>query len=277
MIDKPAGLIMHPNKRSKTLNVVNLLPHQLSTKLGSTKLACRTRLDKNVSGICFLAKLIYSQKRSTWIPENTQKRSKSGKKLTSSDGEKLLRPFNFQTDLKFTKKSYIARVFGNFDENIKKISLRVGEHENPQHVPFAIVDPLNLEKTSFVTKLKFCENTNTSLVRVEIKSGVFHQIRAHLAFSGFPIVDDWLYNSKKFTYRPDDKKQDLGVESLIKNQARKSEKNRSLEFESICLHAEQYGFYFSENPDVIFNGYSKVPKRITDFEVTETMKTYLNI
>merc|ERR1712168_684028 len=70
-VEKPAGIIMHPNRRSVFLNVTSQLALQTLQETGkAVYYGCRTRLDGVVSGVCFLYKGKWNQETKRWnIPE----------------------------------------------------------------------------------------------------------------------------------------------------------------------------------------------------------------
>ena len=53
----------------------------------------------------------------------------------------------------------------------------------------------NKSAISHVTLLQHDEDTNTSLLLVDIETGRKHQIRIHLSEAGFPVVGDRLYGN----------------------------------------------------------------------------------
>lgn len=65
---------------------------------------------------------------------------------------------------------------------------------------------------------------NLTFLKVKIKTGRTHQIRAHLCFIGHPIIGDNLYKNK-------------GLKRKIKN----------IKLDRIFLHAFKLGFYDLEN------------------------------
>ena len=89
-------------------------------------------------------------------------------------------------------KTYLARVHGRLETEVcvtqaidsaKRRKVHVRSVEN--------VDPI---RHTLVAPLAYTENS--TLVKVEIRKGQRHQIRAHLAFLGHPILGDPLYGSE---------------------------------------------------------------------------------
>jgi len=74
------------------------------------------------------------------------------------------------------EKQYQAMVVGKFPENLK------------------ITDDIDGKKArTHASLIQYSERKNHSLLAVQIETGRKHQIRRHLASSGYPIVGDRLY------------------------------------------------------------------------------------
>ena len=61
---------------------------------------------------------------------------------------------------------------------------------------------LRLYTTEIIDSEIICRQKNMNLIRIvcEIKEGFRHQVRAHLAYSGFPVFGDAIYNKQSFFY-----------------------------------------------------------------------------
>lgn len=100
----------------------------------------------------------------------------------------------------FIKKYYIAEVVGvpPKDATLKAFLLK-DEDESQVKI---FTNPTQ-GAVKIVTKFKVLKRTiNTSVLEVELMSGKTHQIRAHLAYEGYPIIGDGKYgkntDNKKF-------------------------------------------------------------------------------
>ena len=61
------------------------------------------------------------------------------------------------------------------------------------------------EATTKFELIRYEESTNQSIVKAFPLTGRTHQIRVHLQYAGFPIVNDMLYNHPgRFSYGPFD-------------------------------------------------------------------------
>jgi len=94
------------------------------------------------------------------------------------------------------EKHYLAAVFGLPKQKEQKLVAYLKKDAKR-----AIVEISDTPKPDFdkiITKYKVVEGNNqTSLLDIEIETGKTHQIRAHLAHIGYPIVGDDKYGNKK--------------------------------------------------------------------------------
>ncbi|OFZ27889.1 MAG: hypothetical protein A2381_07805 [Bdellovibrionales bacterium RIFOXYB1_FULL_37_110] len=112
--------------------------------------------------------------------------------------EILLKKLRDQYEDLVKKKTYLAVVEGQLEQayhlthyfrksQFKGKKMSVTDHDTEGAKPgICMVNPL-----------KFNREENVSLVKIELKTGLRHQIRAQLAHLGFPILGDELYGGKK--------------------------------------------------------------------------------
>lgn len=163
VVNKPAGMVVHPGAGHGTGTLVNALLHHvkdLSGIGGEVRPGIVHRLDKGTSGVMVVAK-------------NDQAH------------QELARQFHDRE----VAKEYIALVWGLVQQR-KRIDLPIGR------------DPVHREKISTrarrartaVTRVTWARHLpGLSLLRVAIATGRTHQIRVHLSAIGHPIVGDALY------------------------------------------------------------------------------------
>jgi len=170
VIDKPTGLLVHPDAKHKTGTLVDLLMEHdpKIAKVGEdpSRPGIVHRLDREVSGLMVVAK--------------TQEAYES---------------FKTQFSSRKSQKHYLAFVYGEMPAEEGEIKFRIARSTSK---PRMAARPEREEEgkaawTHYVVRERF---TGATLVDVEILSGRTHQIRAHLQAMRCPIIGDSLYALK---------------------------------------------------------------------------------
>jgi 23S rRNA pseudouridine1911/1915/1917 synthase len=163
VLDKPAGMVVHPGAGHAGGTVVNALLHHvkdLSGIGGELRPGIVHRLDRGTSGLMVVAK-------------------------NDAAHHELSRQFSDRE----VDKEYVALVWGLVQAG-RRIDAPIGR------------DPGNRQKMSTrarrarnaVTRVTFARHYNgVSLLKVAIATGRTHQIRVHLSAIGHPIVGDPTY------------------------------------------------------------------------------------
>lgn len=167
VINKPAGLVVHPAPGNYEHTLVNSLLHHFKdlSDVNPQRPGIVHRLDKETSGLLVVAKNNFSHLA-------------------------LAGQFAKHT----IKRRYIAVVKGKveFDEDI--IELPIGRHPiKRKSMSAGFGRKAKYAKTSYRT-LKRAEDF--SLLELEPFTGRTHQLRVHLASSGHPILGDGKYGRK---------------------------------------------------------------------------------
>jgi 23S rRNA pseudouridine1911/1915/1917 synthase len=163
VVDKPAGMVVHPGAGHGTGTLVNALLHHvpdLSGIGGEIRPGIVHRLDRGTSGVMVVAK-------------------------NDAAHQELSRQFQDRD----VEKEYIALVWGEVHAG-RRIDAPIGR------------DPVNRQKMSArarrarhaVTRITRAHPMpGLTLCQVAIQTGRTHQIRVHLSAIGHPIVGDSLY------------------------------------------------------------------------------------
>lgn len=116
--------------------------------------------------------------------------------IVLAKSEKYLRFMRENFDSAMKRKFYWAIVEGDFDKEGRWTHhFKPTGHKGVKQKVFDDPEEGSFEGT--FSALKVSTNQGTSLVLVNLKTGLRHQIRAQLAHLGFPILGDELYGGKK--------------------------------------------------------------------------------
>jgi 23S rRNA pseudouridine1911/1915/1917 synthase len=168
VIDKPAGMVVHPAPGHPRGTLANaLLAHVPGISVGgSQRPGIVHRLDKDTSGLIVAAK---TDRGRTALVSQWESRS--------------------------VEKTYLALVSGSVEDEAAIIDAPIGrDPKNRQRM--AVVRSGRAAVTHFRVVERFPDST---LLEVSIETGRTHQIRVHLAFVGHPIVGDRLYGRTRLT------------------------------------------------------------------------------
>ena len=169
VVNKPAGLVVHPAPGHGGGTLVNALLHHchdLSGIGGQMRPGIVHRLDKDTSGALVAAKNDFSHQA-----------------LSSQFKERIV------------KKTYLALVHGAVREQGGSILLAVGRHPKDRKKMHAASQGGGRQaETLWRVRERFAD---ASLLEVNIKTGRTHQIRVHLATLGFPVVGDPVYGGRR--------------------------------------------------------------------------------
>jgi 23S rRNA pseudouridine1911/1915/1917 synthase len=172
VIDKPAGLVVHPASGHETGTLVNaLIAHcgeSLSGVGGVKKPGIVHRIDKDTTGLLVVAK--------------TDAAHHGLSALFADHGRTLS-----------LTREYLAFVWGVPDRAHGTIETYLGRH-NIQREKMAVV-PESRGREAITHWEKVADFGVASLIRCQLETGRTHQIRVHLAHIGHPLIGDATYGA----------------------------------------------------------------------------------
>jgi len=172
VIDKPAGLVVHPGHGNWTGTLVNALLHHFGDLPSSPgqpmpRPGLVHRLDKDTSGVMVVGK-------------------------TEEVLAHLARQFFERT----SSRTYNALVWGDFAEEEGTIEGHIGR--SPKDRTVQQVFPDGEQGKPAVTHWRVLERfTYVTLVECRLETGRTHQIRAHMRWIGHPLFNDAAYGGDR--------------------------------------------------------------------------------
>ena len=162
VIDKPAGLVVHPAPGHASGTLVNaLLAHTTDLSLhGDIRPGIVHRLDKDTSGLLVVAK-------------------------NDAAHAALVRQHQART----MRKEYLALVLGTPNPATGLIDAPIGRHPR-ERKQMAVIPDGRSARTRYTIERAYGHLT---LLRARLETGRTHQIRVHCAFIGHPILGDPVY------------------------------------------------------------------------------------
>jgi 23S rRNA pseudouridine1911/1915/1917 synthase len=173
-LDKPAGVSMHPLEAGETGTLANAVLARFPDVIGaSPEERCPGlvhRLDRETSGV-----VLWARTRETFDALRAQFAAKT------------------------VEKRYHALVAG-FVEGVGELAVPLAHDPKDAKKMVATPYPAEAEELKArpaITRYRTLgQGAEATLVEVEIPTGVMHQIRAHFAFVGYPVLGDTLYGGR---------------------------------------------------------------------------------
>ena len=165
ILNKPAGLVVHPGSGNPNGTLVNALLHHDESLGFLPRAGIVHRLDKDTSGL-----MVVSKSESSYLHLVQQLKERS------------------------VKRTYLALVVGT------PVASKTINEPISRHPKIRTKQAVSQNGKEAITSFNVQENyQGYSLLKVNLQTGRTHQIRVHLSYIGHPIVGDPLYgNRNKF-------------------------------------------------------------------------------
>lgn len=162
VVDKPAGLVVHPGSGNPRGTLQNALLRHAPQTAGVPRSGIVHRLDKDTSGLLVVAKTLPAQVA-------------------------LVRQLQART----VRREYLALVHGEVQHD-GEVEAPIGRHP-VSRTRMAVVPAGRPARTHYHALERF---TGLTLLRLTLETGRTHQIRVHMQSIGHPLVGDPVYGQR---------------------------------------------------------------------------------
>jgi 23S rRNA pseudouridine1911/1915/1917 synthase len=166
VINKPAGLVVHPGSGVANGTLLNALLHHFPETVAVPRAGIVHRLDRDTSGLLVVGRTLRAQTR---LVEAMKVRAIS--------------------------RRYTALATGRI-ESTQIVDAPVGR--DPKHRTRMAVTPSGREARTHITPLEQLDGA--TLIDCELDTGRTHQIRVHASHAGHPVVGDKIYGPSEDCY-----------------------------------------------------------------------------
>ena len=178
IINKPAGMVVHPGAGNHNNTLVNALIYKYKKKLsnvnGNTRPGIVHRIDKETSGLLVVAK-------------NNNAHSNLGKQFSDHT----------------IKRTYQALSWGVLRPMKGRIETLVGRSRKNRQL-MSVTEVSGKKAVTNYTTVKIFEIKDIpkiSFIECELETGRTHQIRVHMAYKGCSLLGDQQYGKKNIKFK----------------------------------------------------------------------------
>ena len=165
VLNKPAGLVLHPGSGNRQGTLLNALLHHVPGSAALPRAGIVHRLDKDTSGLMVVAKTLEAQ-------------------------TDLVRQLQART----VKRQYLALVAGRLERS-GGVDVPIGRHP-VQRIKMAVVPESRGGKAALTYYRPLLLFPGCTYVECTLETGRTHQIRVHMAHIGHPLVGDPVYGKR---------------------------------------------------------------------------------
>ncbi len=200
VVNKPAGMVVHPAYGNPSGTLVNALLYHcrtLSTAADPARPGIVHRLDKDTSGLLVVAR-------------------------SDAAHAHLARQFSGHT----IEREYQAIVWGLFQVPTGVIETQLGRSKSDRKKMAVVTEgKISITEYSLLEPFRYL-----SLIRLKLRTGRTHQIRVHLAHIHHPVLGDPAYGGRQIAWGPRSPRQKAEVQRLLKILPRQALHARTLGF-----------------------------------------------
>ncbi len=218
VVNKPAGMVVHPAHGNYTGTLVNALLYytkQLSDFNQPDRPGIVHRIDKDTSGLLVVAK-------DEWTHAQ------------------LAKQFAKHT----TQREYWAVVWGTFKDYEGEIDANISRSKKDRKLFWVSKNEGKTAQTSFSVLEEF---EFASLLKLKLRTGRTHQIRVHLSSINHPIFGDASYGGKKIVFGNTLPKMKTRIDNLLKIMPRQALHAKTLGF--FHPHKKEQMLFESDLPE----------------------------
>lgn len=213
VVNKPAGMVVHPAFGNRHGTLVNGLLHHVGqlAKEGETtqRPGIVHRLDKDTSGLLVVAK-------------NDMAHNLLAKQFSSRSVD----------------RSYQAIIWGTPDKEKATINAPIGRSKRDRKKMTVVREGEGKPAVTHYRVLEYFDYL--SLVEIKLETGRTHQIRVHFEYANMPVFGDYTYGGNRVVYGPGTGSRKQMYNALFQKLRRQ------------CLHAKTLGFCHPETGKQVF-------------------------